>query len=220
MLRKLAAAFRAIFAGKAPAVQKTETPEVLGLRLGGVVELDKLKLTLIEEKLTIEDAAVTQHIEAVGVVPLEGDTRLVRYYTDDDGFIQVLQEGEGEAGVLEVSLWYFYDSKPIDTQELWDKVIEEQIVTPDRKYDLDGTEFVQHWENEKPVCMTETTYTKSGKKSETDQFVMVYSREIAGGLTEELLIAGEEKQIGNKLDRLVARSTGVQLKQTDFKAVA
>ncbi len=52
MLSKLAAAFRAIFAGKAPAVQKPETPEVLGLRLGSVVELDNLKLTLIEEKLT------------------------------------------------------------------------------------------------------------------------------------------------------------------------
>lgn len=66
-------------------------PEVLGLRLGGVIDLDPLKLQLIEDDLTIENAASTQLIQAVGEIQLGDNNRILRFYTDDDGFIQVIK---------------------------------------------------------------------------------------------------------------------------------
>ncbi|MFA0227929.1 YjfK family protein, partial [Vibrio sp. 10N.261.45.A7] len=185
------------------------------------IEISPLLLKLTESDLTIEGAAPTQVIQAVGVVDLDDcGMRLVRYYTDDEGYLQVLQSGTGDDGVIEVSLWYFYDSKPIDTQTTWDNLLQNQIVTPNRKYDLEGTEFEEHWDNEKPVALTEVTYHRSGKTTETDQFSMLYSRTLDNGKTEELLVAGEEKSINNELDRSVIRVTGFQLNSAEFEVVA
>ncbi|RAW89035.1 YjfK family protein [Photorhabdus laumondii] len=220
MLSKIADAFKSAFGGKtvAPAVPKV--PEVLGLRIGGALEIDPLMLKLIESDLTIENAASTQLICSVGVVDLGDNVRLVRYYTDDEGYLQVLQEGKGDDGVKEVSLWYFYETKPIDSQAQWDALIENGIVTPSRRYDLDGTQFSPLWDNIKPVAVTEKTYSKEGHITETDQFVMVYTRQVAHNRTEELQVVGEEKVVGSHLDRLMVLSTGIQLNQTDFKVVA
>lgn len=200
---------------------KTLAPEVAGLRLGGAIEIDPLMLKLVETDLTIEGAASTHLIQAVGVVDLDGgSTRLVRYYTDDDAYIQVLLEGTEEGGIIEISLWYFYDTKPVDSQERWDQLLKGGIVTDSGKYLLDDTEFEAHWDNTVPVCMTEKTYSLNGPQSSTDQFVMLYSRKVSDDMTEELLVAGEEKEIGNDLDRAVVRTTGIQLKISDFKVVA
>ena len=226
MFKKLCIALKLLFGSKDSSVQKSETPktdapEVMGLRLGGAVEINELMLKLNEPELTIEGAATIQLINAVGVVELdEGLMRLVRYYTDDEGYIQVLQEGNGEEGIIETSLWYFYDSKPVDTQDAWDKTLESGIVTPSRTYDLEGTEFGEHWENEKPVALTEKTYHQNGKITETDQFSMLYSRKVVDDKTEELLVAGEEKLVSGRLERAVIRSTGFQLNLADFKVVA
>ena len=226
MISKLWIALKAILGKTDPADQKstdfkTDAPEVAGLRLSGAIEIDPLMLKLIEPDLTIEGAASTQLIQAVGVVDLDGgSTRLVRYYTDDDAYIQVLQEGTDEAGIIEISLWYFYDTKPIDSQERWDRLLKSDVVTESGKYDLDDTEFEAHWDNTAPVCMTETTYPLNGQQSSTDQFAMLYSRKVSDKMTEELLVAGEEKEIGNNLDRSVVRTTGIQLNISDFKVVA
>ncbi|KOY63858.1 hypothetical protein AM629_01425 [Photorhabdus heterorhabditis] len=197
-----------------------KVPEILGLRIGGAFEIDPLILKLIESDLTIENAASTQLICAVGVIDLGDNMRLVRYYTDDEGYLQVLQEGENDDGVKEVSLWYFYETKPIDSQTQWDALIENGIITPNGQYDLDGTQFSQLWSNTKPVAMTEKTYHKNSNMTETDQFVMVYTRQVSDNKTEELLIAGEEKIVSNNLDRLMVQSTGIQLNQTGFRVVA
>ncbi|AKH65943.1 hypothetical protein VY86_19485 [Photorhabdus thracensis] len=197
-----------------------KVPEVLGLRIGGALEIDPLILKLIESDLTIENAASTQLICSVGVVDLGDNVRLVRYYTDDEGYLQVLQENESDDGVKEVSLWYFYETSPIDAQTQWDALIKSGIVTPNGQYDLDGTQFSRLWDNTKPVAVTEKTYHKNGTITETDQFMMVYTRQVSDNRTEELLIAGEEKIVGNNLDRLMVKSTGIQLNQTDFKVVA
>ncbi|OHV55840.1 hypothetical protein BB987_01160 [Photorhabdus temperata] len=197
-----------------------KVPEVLGLRIGGALEIDPLILKLIESDLTIENAASTQLICSVGVVDLGDNVRLVRYYTDDEGYLQVLQENASDDGVREVSLWYFYETKPIDVQTQWDALIESGIVTPNGQYDLDGTKFSRLWDNTKPVVVTEKTYHQNGTVTETDQFMMLYTRQVSDNRTEELLIVGEEKIVGSSLDRLMVKSTGIQLNQTDFKVVA
>ena len=83
-----------------------QAPEVIGLRLGGAFELDDLKLKIIEPSLVIEGAARTQIIKAVGEVKLDNQTRLLRYYTDDEGYLQILQHGNQEADIEEVKLFF------------------------------------------------------------------------------------------------------------------
>jgi hypothetical protein len=194
-----------------------QIPEVLGLRLGGAFELDHLKLTLIEDDLTIEGAAVTQLITAVGVVNLDEQTRILRYYTDDDGYIQVLQDGNDDSGVTEVKLVYFYQVSPIDTEQQWQKLLKEEIVKPE--WTLEENTFTKVWDNIVPVAMTETTWQKDNTSSSTDQFVMVYERQVSDSLFEGLIVAGEEKIINNQVERSLVTSTYFDLTPTDFKVI-
>ncbi|MCG7496403.1 YjfK family protein [Vibrio sp. Of7-15] len=194
---------------------KPQSPEVLGLRLGGAFELDDLKLKIIEPSLIIEGAARTHLIKAVGEVQLDSQSRLIRYYTDDDGYIQILQQGNTDADVVEVKLWYFYETKPVDTQEQWDQWINHDIVQS--KWELEGHQFNKVWENIKPVPMTETTWDQDGNTSITDQFVMIYDREADTNLYESLLVCGEEVIENNRAERCIVLSTGIDLSPTDFK---
>ncbi len=107
------------FFKKKPVEKKSLIPEVLGLRLGGVIELDALKMKIIEPDLTISGAAKTQLIQAVGVVQLDNSTRLIRYYTDDEAMVQILMNGESDADVQQCMLSYYYSTTPIDTDMRW-----------------------------------------------------------------------------------------------------
>ncbi|MEJ2765241.1 YjfK family protein [Photobacterium sp. MCCC 1A19761] len=205
------------FKKKKPEPQQTNAPEILGLRLGGAFELDDLKLRLIEPDLIIEGAARTQLIKAVGEVFLDEQTRLLRYYTDDDGFVQVLTHGTGEGDVSEVKLYYFYDSKPIDTDTAWEHLLNDQLVQP--HWELEGHTFDKVWENTRPVVMTEKTWQENGTVTETDQFVMVYDRNIGNDIFESLFVAGEEKIIHHRAERALVLSTGINLTPTDFKLI-
>ncbi|MGF1724349.1 YjfK family protein [Photobacterium nomapromontoriensis] len=198
-----------------PPVEKG--PEFLGLRLGGAFELDDLKLKLIEPQLTIEGASRTQLIKAVGEIQLDEQTRLIRYYTDDDGFIQILTHGESEADISEVKLYYFYESQPIDTPAQWRQLLDHKIVQP--QWELDGHLFDKVWDNSRPVAMTEKTWLENGKITQTDQFVMIYERDCGDDIFESLLIAGEEKIYQNQAERCLAMSTGFDLSPTDFKLI-
>ncbi|MGC9458793.1 YjfK family protein [Vibrio genomosp. F10] len=193
-------------------------PEVLGLRLGGAFELDDLKFRMIEPELVIEGASRTQIIQAVGVVSLDENTRLVRFYTDDDGYLQVLQHGRDDSGVAEVKLFYFYETKPIDSDSLWDSWLNSTLVQPSMS--LEGHTFEKVWENEQPVAMTEKTYDREGRVSQTDQFVMLYERDVNDHYAESLLIACEESvKNQHQLERCVTHITGVNVSATDFTVI-
>ena len=205
------------FKKKQPPPAPPSSPEILGLRLGGAFELDDLKLRLIEPQLIIEGASRTQLIKAVGEVRLDEQTRLLRYYTDDDGFIQVLTHGHSEADISEVKLYYFYQSRPIDGQDQWQHLLDHEIVQP--SWELEGFRFTKVWDNTRPVAMTEKTWLDNGSITETDQFVMVYERDSGNEQFESLLVAGEEKIYRNQPERCLAISTGFDLSPTDFKLI-
>ena len=73
---------------------KPDTPQILNFKLGSVVSLDKLKVTLIEEKLITGDAKTTQHISAVGLINISKKICLYRFYTEEGDFFQVSQNSE------------------------------------------------------------------------------------------------------------------------------
>jgi hypothetical protein len=204
-----------------PSVQAEPAPEVLGLRLGGGFELDALKLSLLSDKVTFEGAASTQIIQAVGRVMLDESHQLLRFYTDDDGFVQVLLSGgTSDDCVAEVKLWYFYQTLPVDGDAAWNRLLDSELVQAE--WNLDGQSFAKVWDNTRPVAMTETTWLKDGSRSDTDQFVMIYERPLADTEddVEVLMVAGEEKILHQRAERSLILATGIDLSPTDFRFVS
>ncbi|MBT0585711.1 YjfK family protein [Alteromonas oceanisediminis] len=205
--------------GEKPA-QPPKAPEIMGLYLGGSFELDELKLRLIVPQLTIENPASKHIIQAVGEAELDSGGKMLRFYTDDDAFLQVILDGgETESHITDVKLWYFYDTKTVGDEAQWQAQLNGGISQP--VFDLDGTSFHRVWEavgeTSPPVAVTEKTYEEDGDTSSTDQFMMLYEREINADMTESLLVSGEEKVVGYNADRCVVYSTGFDIQPSDIK---
>ena len=199
---------------------KPQAPEIMGLYLGGSFELDELKLRLIVPDLMIDAPAGKQIIQAVGEAPLDSGGKMLRFYTDDDAFLQVILDGgDTESHITDVKLWYFYDTKTVGNDAQWQSQLSTAISQPE--YQLDGYSFTRVWdavgEESPPIAVTETTYEEDGDISKTDQFMMLYERVIGDDLVESLLIAGEEKIVGYNADRCVVISTGIDIQPSDIK---
>ncbi|EGR0478820.1 DUF2491 family protein [Vibrio cholerae] len=195
--------------------EKPQLPQVLGLHLGGTFTLDAIKLRSLESSLIIEGVTSEQRIEAVGVVDLDERRKIVRYYTDDDGFLQIqLEDNE----IIEIILWYFYDTKGVLDAD-WQPLLRDKVAIG--QYEIEGHQFTQTFEGKKPEVITEKTYFKNGTESETDQFFMPYIREIDShhANVELLLVCAEEKRnkVSGKLEHELVISTGVHLNPIDIK---
>jgi hypothetical protein len=206
--------------GKKTIDTKPKAPEIMGLYLGGSFEIDPLKLKLLQPHLLIDGAAQHHLIQAVGEVNLDTGGKILRFYTDDDAFLQVILDGgDTENHISDVKLWYFYETKTVGSEAQWQSLLKNGISQP--LYELQGHSFTRVWdavgEESPPVAMTEKTYEEDMDISETDQFVMLYERELVGGEVETLLVSGEEKVINNNLDRCLVLSTGFNLQQSDIK---
>lgn len=215
MFRKLKKIFGAEPAPESSQPEKPQLPQVLGLHLGGTFTLDAIKLRSLESSLIIEGASPEQRIEAVGVVDLDERRKIVRYYTDDEGFLQIqLEDNE----IIEIILWYFYETKGILDAD-WQPLLRDKVAIG--QYELEGHQFSQSFEGNKPEVITEKTYFKNGTESETDQFFMPYIREIEShhASVELLLVCAEEKRnkVSGNLEHELVISTGVHLNPIDIK---
>lgn len=201
---------------------KPQAPEVVGLRLGGAFELDKLRIQLIEPELIVEGLATTQFIEAVGVIKLDTTSTVLRFYTDDEGYLELLLDGGmDESHIADVKLWYFYDTQGIVGDKEWDVTLKNHISKPEHQ--LEGHNFSRVWNSasgDSPaVAMTEKTYHANGEITETDQFVMLYERQASESITEYCRLVGEEKIINNHADRYLVASTGFDLRPADIEII-
>lgn len=198
---------------------KPATPEIMGLYLGGSFQIEPLKLRMLEPQLMIEKAASTHIIQAVGEVNLDTGGKILRFYTDDDAFLQVILDGgDTENHITDVKLWYFYSTTTIGNEQQWKSLIKDGISKS--HYPLDEFTYTRVWDavgDESPaVAMTERTYEEDGDISETDQFVMLYERQLSGDETETLLVSAEEKLVNGNFDRCLVISTGFNLTQGDI----
>lgn len=198
---------------------KPDTPEIMGLYLGGSFELDALKLKLIQPNLKISNAASKHLIQAVGKVILDTGGSMFRFYTDDDAFLQVITDGgETENHITDVKLWYFYDTKTVGSESQWQDLLNNGI--SQALYMLDGDTYERVWDAvgdvSPPVAMTETTFEEDGDVTTTDQFIMLYERSISDDDIEAVLVSGEEKIVGNNHDRCLVISTGFNLLPSDI----
>jgi len=201
----------------------SHVPELMGLRLGGSIELNDLKLRLIDGATTFQNVGKIHLIQAVGVVKLDETTRLLRYYTDTDGFLQfALEAGMTESHITDGKLFFFYETRGIGSDLEWNRQIENEISRP--TYMLDEKSFARTWqvtgERNPPIAMTETTYRENEKTTSADQFVMLYERQAQEGLLEYLMVSGEEQIIGNNADRCLVTSTGIDINQADFAVIS
>lgn len=205
------------FGKKSPSTPKS--PEIMGLYLGGSFQIEPLKLRMLEPLLMIEKAASTHIIQAVGQVNLDTGGKILRFYTDDDAFLQVILDGgDTENHISDVKLWYFYETKTIGNEQQWKSLIENGISKA--QFDLDGVQFKRVWdaigEESPPVAMTESTYEEDGDVSETDQFMMLYERQLDDDQIETLLVSAEEKLVNGNFDRCLVLSTGFNVAQGDI----
>ncbi|OMH39428.1 YjfK family protein [Motiliproteus sp. MSK22-1] len=196
-------------------------PEILGFRLGGAVELNELKLRLLDDQLITDNIAKVQLIQAVGMVKLDESNTVLRYYTDDDGYFQVLLSGGlQEEHVSDVKLFHFFDTLGVNTDQDWDELLKNGI--SHSTYDFEGHCFKRVWDSVgacPPIAMTEQTFTVDEPPSETDQFAMLYERQLNDGMFEFLLIAGEEKIVNYRAERCQVISTGINLSRADFEII-
>jgi hypothetical protein len=209
------------FGRKAPEPAE-RVPEIIGLRLGGAFELDPLRLRLLEPQLVVEGVAGTQLIEAVGVIRLDTASTVLRFYTDDEGYVEVLLEGGmAESHIGDVKLWYYYDTRAIGSDADWEQVLTREVSRPE--VELEGLRFQRAWggvsAESPPVAMTETTHRPGGERDDTDQFVMLYERAIDEHNREYCRYAAEEKIVNGQHDRCLVISTGFDLRPADIQII-
>ncbi|QFT55443.1 YjfK family protein [Microbulbifer sp. THAF38] len=193
---------------------KVNTPEIMGLRLGASFELDPLAIRLILDELTIESCSPTQIIKAAGIVKLDG-AWVYRFYTDDDAWLQVVTEGgQSDEHVVDVKLFHFYDTLDVANQQAWDRLLKQEIGAAN--YQLQDRSYNRVWtaagDYHNPVHMAEKTYDGDGDYSLTDQFTMLFERDLSDQRTESLFLSAEEKEEdAGYLSRSLVISTGITL---------
>ncbi|ADZ92486.1 YjfK family protein [Marinomonas mediterranea] len=205
--------FSSLFKKNKPKSPSQDTPSIMGLRLGGSFEIDPLLMRMTQDSLVIDNAASSYIIKAAGIAELDG-TWMFRFYTDDDAFLQVIAEGGKKAeDVVDVKLFHFYDTQDIASQSVWDTLLNQQIGTP--TYELENHLYQRVWTSasdyHNPVYVQERTYDDEGEMSETDQFIMLFEREIANDCTESLFLSAEESEQQGGLNRCFVLSTGITL---------
>lgn len=189
-------------------------PSIMGLRLGASFEVDPLAIRLVLDELTIDSFSPTQIIRAAGVVDLDG-TWVYRFYTDDDAWLQVVAEGgTSDEHVVDVKLFHYYDTRDIASEQAWKNLLEREI--GNASYNLDGRSYQRVWtaagDYHNPVHMAEKTYDEDGDYSSTDQFTMLFERQLSDDRTESLFLSAEEKlEKEGYLGRCLVLSTGITL---------
>ncbi|MFT6268110.1 MAG: hypothetical protein ACJAVV_000915 [Alphaproteobacteria bacterium] len=208
-----------LFKKKAPPAPSINKPEVMGLCIGSSFDIDKLSFQLILDELVIGGIADTQLIQAAGKVDL-GSNILLRFYTDDEAWLQIVCEGgETEESIVDVTLFHYYDTLHVNANE-WEDILQHKIGAP--TYSIEGNEYQRVWTStasyHPPVAMQEKTYDQSNDITETDQFVMLFERELSDGSFEQLYLSAEETlNDNNQLERCLVISTGVKLTPTQIR---
>jgi hypothetical protein len=118
-------------------------------------------------------------------------------------------------------LWHFYEAKSVGSEGDWNELLQNKVSQP--SVVIEGNVYHRVWsgagESSPPVAMTETTFAESGNKDRTDQFAMLYQRELENGLFEYVLQAAEEKLVDGRLDRSLVISTGIDLNVADITII-
>lgn len=212
--------FKKLF-GKPAAPAAVSKPSIIGLEIGTSFSVDPLSLRLKAEAMTAQNIAESHIIQYAGEVPDTGDGHaLLRFYTDDDAWLQVACEGgKSEENVFDVKLYHYYDTIAVADESEWASLTSAGSRLCAATYTLNNNVFTRVWETTAEegalFHLQEKTYDADDETPDvTDQFSMLFERPLDDSDTpamEYLFIAAEERWENNKPIRNLVLSTGIDL---------
>ena len=175
-------------------------PNPLNLRTGCAVELDLLPFQMLEQKLQMALPEGIQTIEAAGFIDLGAGATISRFYTADDGFIQISTTGGyGIENIDDIKLFTFEQTHSIASQKGADYWSSEQGLIGQPLFKLENTDYQRVWDapvNGKiePVNFIETVKSRdtSIASYEVEHLSMLYQRPIDSCDRQEYLLVSLE----------------------------
>ncbi|MCX4025802.1 DUF2491 family protein [Endozoicomonas sp. SM1973] len=187
--------------------EQNKLPSPLNLRLGAAVTLDTVVMTMLSDKLNFEVPSSQQIIEAQGAISLGMGSYINRYYTSEDGFIQVnTTGGHEEQHIDDVKFFVFAKTLYPGTDAEWNTWLAEggQIGQPTLNF-LD-TQYQRGLNAEtpgaiRPIEFTEIVHSRSGEPPyQVVHRAMFYERPLSGSERYEgLLVSAEHNADGDCL---------------------
>ena len=179
---------------------KPSLPAPLNLRLGGAAELDLLPFQMIRDQLHFSLPEGAQTIEAAGFIDLGGGASISRFYTADDGFIQISTTGGYETqNIDDIKLFVFEQTHTIASKrgvEVW---VSDSGSIGRPEFILSDTLYKRVWDTEvqgkiEAVQLTEVVHTREegAEPYEVDHLAMLYQRQVPETDRIEYLFASLE----------------------------
>lgn len=202
--------------------EEPSLPAPLNLRLGGAAELDLLPFQLIRDQLHFNLPEGAQTIEAAGFIDLGAGASISRFYTADDGFIQVSTTGGYKTeNIDDIKLFMFEQTHNIASQRGVDLWVSDGGTIGRPELILENTVYKRVWDAEvsgkiEAVKLTETVHTReAGAESyEVDHLAMLYQREVPDANRHEYLLASLEFTSEDEATAVV--SLGIDLDLTSM----
>ncbi len=197
-------------------------PAPLNLRLGGAVLLDLLPFQLIKDNLHFNLPEGAQTIEAVGFIDLGGGAAISRFYTADDGFIQISSTGGYETqNIDDIKLFMFEQTHNITSQRGVDLWVSDSGTIGRPEFILENTLYKRVWDKEvsgriEPVKLTEVVHTKEEGSYEVDHLAMLYQQVIAGSERYEYLLSSLEFTSEDEATAVVSLGIDLDLTSMDI----
>lgn len=180
--------------------EKNVLPAPLNFRLGGAAELDLLPFQMVAEQLHFTLPQGAQTIEAAGFIDLGGGAAICRFYTADDGFIQITTTGGYEIqNIDDIKLFVFEQTHNIASQRGVDLWVSDSGTIGRPEFLIDNTVYKRVWDSEvsgkiEAVKLTETVHTREAgaEAYEVDHLAMLYQRQIPENDRYEYLLTSLE----------------------------
>ena len=196
---------------------KIAVPSPLNLRLGCAVELDFLPWKMLGEQLCCALPEGLQIIEAAGFVDLGAGASLCRFYTSEDGFIQISSTGGYEAQHIDdIKFFVFTQTHNIASQSGVNLWVSDDGLIGKTQFRLDGAIYQRVWDEAvpdaiEPVRFTETVYNRDSAivTYDVDHLAMLYQRSVSDDQRCEYLLASLEFSAEDEATAVV--SLGVDL---------
>lgn len=175
-------------------------PSPLNLQLSSAVELDLLPFQMIREKLGFTLPEGLQTIEAAGFIDLGAGSALSRFYTADDGFIQISTSGGYETqNIDDIKFFVFTQTHNIASQSGVNLWVSENGLIGDKRFQLGEALYQRVWDEIvpgriEPVSFTETVHSRDDSIApyDVDHLAMLYQRQIDGSDRYEYLLTSLE----------------------------
>ena len=172
----------------------------LNLRPGGAVELDLLPFQMMADQLNFKLPKGAQTLEAFGHIDLGGGAAICRFYTADDGFIQITSTGGYETqNIDDIKLFVFEQTHNIASQRGIDLWVSDSGTIGRPEFILENTVYNRVWDADvsgkiEAVKLTERVYSReeSAAPYDVDHLAMLYQRQIPGNERYEYLLASLE----------------------------